>query len=283
MFLTAFGCVLASGQQAALRESDRDARDLKGPVRSVKIVTEVIEAADKDDVGEGWIPSDITFDKYGNIVTDVQYGRTGEVVVRSATEIDKAGNKTKETHFNAAGEVKFTDFFEYDRNGNMAEFKRIDADGKLTSLSRFEFDKQGRSDANTSYNTDGSVNTTTAVIYDKLGERIGETSSTPGGGVISRVEYKRSKKDGVETVETLLFDGEGKRGPRLLETTEKNGDHRHEETDGDGRLVEKETWEYQKRDSRGNWTVEIMTKWEIKDEELVLKLKKKTARTIAYF
>lgn len=283
MVFTAFGAVLASGQQASKCETDRDGRELKGPVRSVKIMTEVLEAADKDNVSDGWIPSEITFDKYGNIETDVQFGRAGEIFDKTSAEIDKAGNKIKETHFDAAGELKFTHVFEYDRSGNIVEFKRIEADGKVSGISRFEIDKYGRSDSNTSYNTDGTVNTTTEVSYDKTGERVGETSSTPEGGIVSRVEYKRTKRDGAETVETLLFNGDGKLNSRYVESTDKNGDVTMQGFDGDGVHVEKQTWEYSKKDFHGNWTIEIMTKWETKDGELVLKLRKKTVRTIAYF
>lgn len=283
MFLTAFGAVMASGQQASKCETDRDGRDLKGAVRSVKIVAEVLEAADKDNTSDGWIPSEITFDKYGNIESDVQFGRDGEIVDKTSSEIDKAGNKIKETHFDATGELKFTHVYEYDLNGNLVGFKRIEADGKVSGLWRFDFDKKGRSDSNTSYNTDGTVNTMTEVTYDKLGERADETSSTPEGGIVSRVEYKRTKQDGVETVETILANGDGTQNSRYLESTDKNGDLTVQGFDADGKLVEKQTWEYSKKDSHGNWTIEIMTKLEAMDGELVLKLKKKTVRTIVYF
>ena len=58
MFLTAFSAGLVLGQQAGKRDTDRDDRELKGPVRSLKIATEVIETVNKDDAGDGWKPSE---------------------------------------------------------------------------------------------------------------------------------------------------------------------------------------------------------------------------------
>ncbi len=270
-------------QQAAKRNTDRDDRALKGPVRSLKIVTEVLEAADKNQTSDGWIPSEITFDKFGNIEVDLQFGKDGELESRMTTEVDKAGNKVKEFYYSPAGELKFTHWFEYDRNGNVVEFKRTEADGRISSLSRSTFDKQGRDESNISFNTDGSINTISNVTYDKNGERIGESSSTPESGIVTRVETKRTKENGVEKIDTIFYNADGSQGSRFIETTDKNGDHMHENFDEKGTLTEKQTWEYQKLDSRGNWTVEIMTKWEAKDGELVLKLKKKATRTISYF
>lgn len=265
------------------RDTDRDNRELKGPVRSVKIVTEVLEATNKSETSDGWIPSEITFDKWGNIEVDLQFGRDGDLVSRMTTEVDKAGNKIKEIYYSPSGELRFTHSFEYDRNGNVVEFKRTEPDGKISSLSRSTFDKKGRNDSNISFNTDGSINTITNVSYDKDGNRTGESSSTPESGIVTRVESIRSVENGVEKIETKFLNADGSAGSRFVETTEKNGDHRHEQYDELGNLTERQTWEYQKRDRHGNWTVEIMTKWEVRDGEPVLKLKKKATRTISYF
>jgi hypothetical protein len=277
------GAGLAFAQQLPRRETDRDDRYLKGPVRSVKIVTEVLEAANKHESSDGWIPSEITFDKFGNIEVDLQFGIDGEVASRMTTEVDKTGNKIKEIYYTPSGEPKFTHVFEYDQKGNVVEFKRIEPDGKISTLSRSTLDKQGRNESNISFNTDGSINTISNVTYDKNGERTGGSTSTPEAGIVSRVDSKRTRENGVERIETIFFNADGSQGSRVVETTEKNGDHTHECFDEKGTLNEKQTWEYQKPDRHGNWTTEIMTKWTVGDGELILKLKKKTTRTISYF
>ncbi len=283
VLLIILGVTAVSAQQPAKPKTDREERDLKGPVRSLKIVTEVLEAADKNATNDGWIPSEITFDKFGNIEADLQFTKDGELNSRMTTEVDKAGNKIKEFHYRPSGELKFTHSFEYDRDGNVVEFKRIEADGRISTLSRSSFDKQGRRESNVSFNTDGSINTISNLTYDKNGELVEQSSSTPEAGVVNRVETKTSKENGVERIETIFFNADGSQGSRVIETTEKNGDHKHENFDELGNLTGKQTWEYQKPDSHGNWTVEIMTKWETKDGNLVQKLKKKATRTIAYF
>ncbi|MEQ1603999.1 MAG: hypothetical protein ABL999_03950 [Pyrinomonadaceae bacterium] len=282
VFLTVFGAELSLGQQTNKRETDRDERELKGSVCSLKVTTEVIEAANKDDADEGWKPSESTFDKYGNILTEVQFGSDGEIIDKMIAEIDKSGNKVKETHFNNVGELKFTYFLGYDRNGNVIESKSVEADGKIVGMSRFEFDKQGRNESNTSYNPDGTVNTTVRVIYDKFGERVQTTNSSPLSGVGSRFEYKRAKEKGGEILETIIFNPDGTLHSRYLETT-KDGDRTILGFDKEGTVAEKLTVEHTKRDAHGNWTMEIVTRWETKDKELALKIKKKTTRSIGYF
>jgi hypothetical protein len=282
IFLTVFGAVTSMGQQASRRETDRDHRDLKGSVRSVKIVTQVLEAAKKDDFDDNWRSSESTFDKYGNVGAELRFGVDGKVVGKMIAEIDKSGNKLKETHFNDAGELKFTYFLEYDRDGNVTESKSVEADGKISGMARFEFDKQGRQVSNSSYNSDGTVNTTVQVIYDKFGERVGTTSLSPVSGVGSRFEYKRSKEDGADILETTIFNPDDTLHSRYVETT-KDGDRTILGFGNKDQLAEKLTVERTERDARGNWTIEIVTKWETKDKALVLKIKKKTSRTIGYF
>lgn len=283
MFCLVLGVGSSFAQLADKRETDAEGRELKGKIRSVKIVTEVIEAADKNKTSDGWIPSEITFDKFGNIERAVQFGSDGSVENTSVAEIDKNGNKLKEIFCNAVGELRFTHVFDYDERGNLVEFKRIEPDGEITGLSRFDFDKQGRNESNISYNTNGTVNMMTEIMYNKFGERVGETSSIPEHGVITSVEYKRSKDNGVETVETVIRGVDGTITAKYIDRTDHDGNESTLSYSPDGTLEEKQTWEYPQKDQNGNWTVEIMTKWEPKDGDLVIKLKKKTIRTIKYY
>jgi hypothetical protein len=278
-------CIVVYAQNGGTgkRKSDSNERDLLGPVHVVRIESELIESVDKNDTGGGWVPSLITFDRVGNIEESVQYDGGGQVHVKVVAEMDKAGNKVKEVHTDNSGNILNTWLWEYDAEGNPTDFKCLRADGAIDSWSKALFDKEGKRLSHTALTAEGNVIFINRVTYNGDGKMSGESVTFIDGKPSDHNVITYSSENGTEKEETSVIDSKGILKYRYVDLINKKGDETEFSYDGAGKLLDEQTCEYSKRDSHGNWTVEIACFWEDKDGELVLKTKNLTKRTITYY
>jgi YD repeat-containing protein len=255
--------------------------ELSGPVHVVKVKTEpVFTAPGEKPVSDGWTPSITTYDRDGNAVEIVTYNDKGEVDQRSVGEVDRSGHKIGEQHFDSDDKLIDVFAWRYDDLGNPIEFKTIGANGSVSGWREFNYDQSGKIVSLLDLNQDGIVVTVTDVFYDQDGREMRESWPTDQQGDGGSNVYSYS--NGGKTVETRSFGANGNPDGRSVSSVDEKKNYTEEYYDAAGKLVRKETHEYT-RDNQGNWTTDICSERQLRDNKLVLLGKVKTTRTITYF
>lgn len=273
-------CVNAQVTNEAKRETDKDSRELVGPVHTVRIERQLIESFEGDEFGSGWIPSLTNYNRDGNVQESVEYNDKGDFDCKLVSKFDSSGNKVLETYFGTDNLIVRKFAMRYDAEGNQIEFKNINADETVSLWTKFTYDKKRNLISHASLNAEGQVLSVTDLSYDKKGRLREESSRNAKGAFDHLTVYSYNEKD--KSKEISVFNAEGFLERRYFSSIDAKGNQTELSYDKNGKVTNKETYEY-KRDSSGNWITETVSEWEDKDGSLILVRKKVTTRTITYY
>lgn len=272
-------CAEAQAPSPVKKKTDRDLRELVGPVHQVRIIRELVETTEAEDNGDGWIPSLTIYNRDGFIEEFHAYDARGNFEYKSVGEFDSSGNKIQETDYDADGKLLRKTVTTYDTNGNAIEVKNYhNPDGSLSWGLRFSYNRDGNIAGHSYFDKDGQVTSVTNYVYNQDGKKKQEITSDAKGKPTHRAVYSFSEN----SEEVTMFDDQGVLERRYVSQTNDKGERTELCYDKSGNLTCKETYTYE-RDARGNWIKEVASEWEDKDGTLAFKETKITRRTITYY
>ncbi len=202
--------------------------ELNGPVASVEVWVSTTEVSFNNTV-EVWKSHKVTnYDAEGNIIEEVDYSASDNVVTRTVHKYDASCCRVESILYGSLGAIEHRIERECDSAGREVQVDVYDSNGRLTSRSFIEYegrlmrerayDANGRLTMAVDIETDDNGNTTRMVMYD---EETGKSSSviesayTDAGKLLSTLMYGEDgklageiryeyayKKDGMNEVTT---------------------------------------------------------------------------------
>jgi YD repeat-containing protein len=258
-------CAGAQAPAPVKKKTDRDLRELVGPVHQVRITRELVETTEAEDNGDGWIPSLTIYNRDGFVEEFHAYDDKGNFAYKSISEFDSSGNK-----------IQVTD---YDANGNAIEVKNYhNPDGSLSWGLRFSYNREGNMIGHSYFDKDGQITSVTDYVYNQDGKEKQEITTDVEGKRTNRAVHSFSENG----EEMTMFDSRGVLESRYVSQITDKGDRTEFSYDKNGKLTRKETYTYE-RDTQGNWIKEVTSEWEDKNGTLAFKRTIITRRTITYY
>jgi hypothetical protein len=117
------------------------------------------------------------FDKDGNTLQKVEYGKDGSITHKETAKYDGSGNKTEETVFDPATGLDVRKVYRYDA------FKKVTEE--------------------TEYNAGGVLQKKTVTTYTLKGKKASETVTDSGGNPIKKILYTYNEHDMKSTKKTF--------------------------------------------------------------------------------
>lgn len=268
----------AQAGRTVKKETDKELRELVGPVREVRIVRELVESAEGDEIGDGWIPSLTIFNREGFVEEFHAYDDRGKFEYKSVSEFDASGNKVQEATYDAKGKLLRKTVMAYDASGNMIEVKNFhNPDGSLSDWIRYAYDREGEPVSHSYLDKKGRVTSVTKYSYDPERKEKEEVTYDAKGQLTHRAVHSFGDEQQI-----AVFNQNGVLQYRYVTLTDDKGNLTALDYDRDGTLSSKETYTYE-RDERGNWIKETASEWKNTDGRLAFVRTKITRRTITYY
>jgi uncharacterized protein YkuJ len=274
-----FVFVAAAQKIPAKRETERDQRELVGPVHYVRIRRELNRSTDGKGFEGGWIPSLTVYNRNGAIKEFFAYDDKGNLDYKSVGKFASSGNKIEEDTYRTGEKLPRKKLMAYNPGGNIIENKDYNNyDGSMSEWQRFSYNRKGYVKSISYLSKDGRLLAVGKYLYNQAGKQRQWSSFDKSGKLLAKSLYYYHKNN--EEIRT--YDNQGTLTARSITLVDDKGNQTEINYGKNGKPWNKARYSY-KRDAHGNWIKEVCSEWEDKDGHLIFKRTKVTRRTIIYY
>jgi hypothetical protein len=274
---------LPATPEVSVERSDREEEGLKGPVRSVETRESLLVQTD-------W------FDPQGRLIERLQHGietSQGLWPLRFVYSYDQAGRRTAETVHDARGELVKETRFAHDEYGHRSAEVATWSDGTFENASLYEYDEAHRLIRGLHYNAQQVINRN-LYTFDGAGRLARERFERNYGYDARGRQVMKSDRfnigyelvmrydDQVRIRDKAVFDLAGLAQGRSAFQYDEHGNQKEERIfNAEGRATDRKAYRYE-YDDMGNWILEALQWWAVRDGRETLKQFQIRERSLTY-
>ena len=177
--------------------------DLNGPIASVETWTYTTEMQFGQAVKVWKSHKATTCDDEGNVIEEIEYSATGDVLTRTVHKYDASSCRIESIQYGSSGEIKTRTLRKCDSSGREVQIDVYNCNGNLTGRSFTEY--EGNLERDRSYDADGKLIAALDVEKDSNGNIMRMVLYDKGTGKPDSVIQYELDADG-KTLRTLMYN-----------------------------------------------------------------------------